>query len=250
MNKKVEIKKLLPEAQLEYQARMSNFRTASKRLRELRENYYGNGKKITQEKLPEELEKKCGFDISDRSLRSYESNEALEYPKEVLKMSAETLYNLAKLYGVSTDYILGLTDIKSPDLEIRDICKKTGLCEDFIREICYEFEDRDKYPTHTIDLFNLLSNISDGFRIFDDIYRYFKSDKMEYWVGDESYSHFDDFSHIEDYCLPFKQLIAVEILENIATSRADTINKDILEGIFLKIIEKSLILIKSTINNE
>lgn len=40
------------------------------------------------------------------------------------------------IYGVSTDYLLGRTDVKSSNTEIKDICKKLDLSEEAISTIC------------------------------------------------------------------------------------------------------------------
>lgn len=49
--------------------------------------------------------------------------------------SFETLVAIAKHYGVSTDYLLGLTECKSPDIDEQAICKKTGLWYDTVKKL-------------------------------------------------------------------------------------------------------------------
>ena len=51
-------------------------------------------------------------------------------------MSHETLVKYADFFGVSTDYLLGRTDVKSSNTEIKDICKKLDLSEEAISTIC------------------------------------------------------------------------------------------------------------------
>ena len=45
------------------------------------------------------------------------------------KPDADTLIELSKLFECTTDYLLGLTDIKANDMEIRAICEQVGLSE-------------------------------------------------------------------------------------------------------------------------
>lgn len=46
----------------------------------------------------------------------------------------ETIVQIANYFSVSTDYLLGCTDVKSKDIEIQAICSATGLSEP---AVCY-----------------------------------------------------------------------------------------------------------------
>ena len=48
---------------------------------------------------------------------------------------ARAVHDLAKYFGVSADYILGLSQEKSADINIRGICEYTGLSSDTIKEL-------------------------------------------------------------------------------------------------------------------
>jgi len=52
------------------------------------------------------------------------------------KPDTDRLTALANALVVSTDWLLGLSDVISPDLEIKEICKKTGLSEKAVYTIC------------------------------------------------------------------------------------------------------------------
>lgn len=56
-----------------------------------------------------------------------------EYPNETYQPQAETVYKIAKAYNVSTDYLLGLTDVKTTDKATVEMCKALGLTEDAVR---------------------------------------------------------------------------------------------------------------------
>ena len=105
-----------------------------KRLKELREETLINGKKMSHVELKKELKELYGIEISRDSLMNYEVSE-VNHSKfgTNLKMNAEYLSCFSKFYGVSTDFLLGLTDIKTPNVEIQDICKKTGLSENAVK---------------------------------------------------------------------------------------------------------------------
>ena len=80
------------------------------RLRELRKE-----KGVSQQQCSEEL------GISKSAIGYWETGDTLPDAKSVAQM--------AEYYGVSADYLLGLSDVKSPDVDIRKICEFTGLTE-------------------------------------------------------------------------------------------------------------------------
>ena len=53
----------------------------------------------------------------------------------VAGMKIETLYKLAEYYNVSTDYLLGRTDVKTPDTELKTVCEVTNLSESAVNKI-------------------------------------------------------------------------------------------------------------------
>ena len=48
---------------------------------------------------------------------------------------SDTLKKLCEYYNVSSDYILGLSDVPSPNAETRAICEKTGLSEKTVSKL-------------------------------------------------------------------------------------------------------------------
>ena len=114
---------------------MNDFKEQStlmgKRLKALRES-----KGISHVALRDELRKKYDIDISRDSLINYEVSDK-EHPKAFKNdgMRVEYLRYLADFYGVSTDYLLGLTDVKTPDASLRAVCEYTGLSETTIHSI-------------------------------------------------------------------------------------------------------------------
>ena len=96
------------------------------RLKQLR-NEHG----LSHQKLSDTLDEMLGIGISPDSLKKYEvATEHHSTPFKNLGMRVEYLTALATLYNVSTDYILGLTDIRSPSADTQAIIAQTGLTED------------------------------------------------------------------------------------------------------------------------
>ncbi len=88
----------------------------SERLIKLREE-----KGLMRQKAADEL------GISRASLEYYEKGKRVP--------DIETLYNIAKHFGVSTDYLLGRTDNKTLDTELQAVCEYTGLNEEAIKSL-------------------------------------------------------------------------------------------------------------------
>lgn len=84
------------------------------------------------DKLRIALENEAGLVISRDSLRGYEVQEPKGGPSHSSNdgMNAETLRTLAQFYGVSSDYILGLTEISTPNPTAQAACEYTGLTEE------------------------------------------------------------------------------------------------------------------------
>ena len=80
---------------------------------------------------------------------------------------AKSMALMAETYNVSADYLLGLTDVKTPDMTVKQICELTGLSESAVdmliwikeREANPEFspvEGRSLNERRMLDTLNLL----------------------------------------------------------------------------------------------
>lgn len=117
----------------------------AKRLKDLR-----NSKKLSHEKLKDELQHRYGIKISRASLLNYEIDNEYTSKSDAfsnLKMNAEYLNCLADFYGVSTDYLLCRTDIKVADVEVRAICDYTGLSSETIASL-HTFYSGENVPSN------------------------------------------------------------------------------------------------------
>lgn len=75
------------------------------------------------------------LNISKSTIGLYETGDTLP--------DAKTLYNIANYFGVSSDFILGLSLAKSTDPDIKATCKTLGLSEDVVRKIVKSCKDPD-----------------------------------------------------------------------------------------------------------
>jgi len=103
-------------------------RKTAERLKSLRKSH-----KLSHESLNKKIYEKYGVDISKSTLINYEASD----PKHTkyganLGMRAEYLSYFADFYGVSTDYLLGRTDIPTPDVSQRAACEYTGLSDETV----------------------------------------------------------------------------------------------------------------------
>ena len=95
------------------------------RLKALREK-----KGLSHDRLGKTLSEKYGIGFDKTTLMNYEvSCENHTMFGKNLGMGVDRLCVLADFYGVSTDYLLGITDIPTMDMSIRAICNYTGLTE-------------------------------------------------------------------------------------------------------------------------
>ena len=127
--------------------------------------------------------------ISRASLSYYESG--------VRKPDINTLYALAKYYNVSSDYLLGLSDASTPDIDFQAIVNKTGLSETSVRNLI-SFKDASSQnynPAHQdyqiycflgIEVINQILNPRNDL-LLDNLVNYF-------------FVHFTHFSNI--HCEP------------------------------------------------
>lgn len=65
------------------------------------------------------------------------SNTFSQYHNEKREIKADNLVKLARYFNVSTDYLLGLTDVKSPNINVQQVCQQIGgLSEEALKTIC------------------------------------------------------------------------------------------------------------------
>lgn len=100
------------------------------RLRELRKE-----KGLSWDSLAETLKAQYEIQIHRDTLKFYEAKKGHSKAGNNRAMKAEYLYCLADFYGVSVDYLLGRTDTRSPDADIKAVCEFTGLSEQAVTSL-------------------------------------------------------------------------------------------------------------------
>lgn len=109
----------------------------------------------------------------------------------------ETLANIARYFGVSADWLIGLSDTQSIDFDIQQICKYTGLSEKSI-----EFLSGKGNPY--IDAINVLLESSKSASFVSYLQVFFacgeRSEKYRQ-MNDEEYASFIDLLSDTDYTI-------------------------------------------------
>ena len=121
----------------------------AQRLKELRTQ-----KGLSYESLRKALIEKYDIDISVDSLKNYEvtkNGQVRAYKNEGMRLSY--LRCLADFYGVSSDYILGISPVKSQSMDIKMIVGSTGLSEENVMTLCL---------AHTLSTLHLCQDSFEG----------------------------------------------------------------------------------------
>lgn len=124
-------KKEAEKAGIKYSAEANKNALFPSRLRALREE-----KGVSQAGLAAVL------GVSKSTIGLYETGDTLP--------DIKTADELADYFGISTDYLLGRTDVRSCDIQIQSVCSYTGLSEDTIEQILY-WKDDDREFLHFLD---------------------------------------------------------------------------------------------------
>lgn len=128
----------------------------------------------SHQKLSEELRKRYEIKISKDALITYEAPEFHTNAGANDGMSVRYLRCLADFFSVSTDYLLGLTDEATPDMDERAACEYLGLTAEAVRKWRYyihpaaELEPDKRYSFYPIEMLNSLLTDEYSFACIDD----------------------------------------------------------------------------------
>lgn len=118
-------------------------------------------------------------------------------------LSLALLEKYADFFDVSTDYLLGRTDIKTNNIDVKSICEYTGFSEKSINTIL-AFKEIEKYTRNRdvpckytlLDTFNfIVEEIGNDDRIVFWLNEALEEDNKEVWWEDGSMSTHDMFNY-------------------------------------------------------
>lgn len=127
--------------------------------------------------LARNLSNLIGRDVSKMAEYLNCSPQAInQYKQGTAVPQVEKLIKIARYFNVSTDYLLGLSNVKSTDTELKGVCEYTGLSEETIGKLHERAEFDKKYPQYTNGLEHLDAFIENyGLYIFDYLSEYIES---------------------------------------------------------------------------
>ena len=148
-----------------------------------------------------------------------------QYQDGTTQPNVDTLRKIAEHFNVSADYLLGLSDVKSPDADAKAINKQTGLSERSIENLTIYKE----YPNvigfidaiiANSNVFTTLSHYANAY--FDSLYRC-KKLKEKYPQHDFEHLHIHLFTGEEDIAVDEKHETEERELHDIYENEVDNV---------------------------
>ncbi len=110
-------------------------------------------------------------------------------------IKADDIENICKKCGVSADWLIGLSDVRSPEADIQAICNYTGLNEEVV----------DKLHTCVTELkpdnsyFEIVNNLLSHDKFFHVIAYLQRAKHIESQISDDMKSNPEAFNQIQDF---------------------------------------------------
>lgn len=162
-----------------------DFKVFSKRLAALMKE-----RNITQEELAHEL------GIKRQTVSLYKNGQSTP--------DAAQLKNIATFFDVSADWLLGLTNTRSQDIDIRRICEKIGLKEQVIIQLQRIYEGRGHEPETIEGINSILSNSIFQLLARDYIRLKHFTEKVNAEYKEHSFGELEDPIHEEGEAITLK----------------------------------------------
>lgn len=127
--------------------------------------------------------------------------------------NAEQLCKIAKFFNISSDWLLGISEAKSPDSDIQQICKQTGLSEDIVKYLQLSSKSGPRVLP-SISNFNIFFRESgrELFGFIDDLAWYNEYAESAQKTGNDIKQAFEELK--DAGCLPLNALD--EFIEELA----------------------------------
>lgn len=202
--------------------------TGSRRLKALRDE-----KELSHQKLSEITE------INKQSLINYEragKEDGSEYATRADAfggMSVNNAVALAKTFGVSTDYLLGLSDVKSPDADIQAICTYTGLSEKAVKQLHENQNSLDPECKKGAGAISALLENKTGRQTLNNLYNYLFTEITGFSVPDKESPKHELVGSVIGICENEKTLYDLDA--------------SLISGVFLSNIQQGLTRLKDRI---
>ena len=175
------------------------------------------------------------------------------YENESRQPDLDRLKELARLYGVSTDFLLGMTDVSSSDLEIKEVCNYTGLSENAVKilhkhstvskEIGNDLERIVLYNKELVDpellrAVNLIIENATNITFYRDFLNYIYSDSIRFHAGNYEEGNEENSS-----------VVSIENLQVDKYGQTYIPSKEQLEAVALMILQNKLKTLKGIIRS-
>lgn len=149
--------------------------------------------KLREERNETQQQLADAVDITRQSLSRYETNDRTP--------NIDLVYNIAKHYNVSADYLLGLSEIQSSNKKIEIACEVTGLSEKAITHLINFFNDGNN------DFIETLSDIISSNSFFEMIKElwFYGEQSLETTYIEEFSEKICEISNNPDYSIELRE---------------------------------------------
>lgn len=131
--------------------------------------------KITGERISE-LRKKKGLKQSELAQRLSVSRQIISYYETGARMpNTEDIVLLAEFFNTTTDYLLGVSDVSSTNIDLKAVCDYTGLSEEAVKILHGAYEDSVIYSSFYDGAIDFINTIIEYPEPLIDTYEYLKS---------------------------------------------------------------------------
>lgn len=172
------------------------------RLKELRGD-------LSQSKLVKDFTNRTNTTLTAQSLGRYEN--------ETRKPDSEMLIALSKYYGVSADYLLGLSDVKEINADKKAVCEYTGLSEESI-DVLERIKSNIYNENYLLGIINLILKETNLLGLLN---AYLLGEDKANRLFDDSQIGFIEYNGLTLRIEDIRKIIQIEIQEELSRIRLE-----------------------------